>query len=170
MQAMQTAIKARSERYGIDTKTAKRSEFGYALGRIFLAGGLGPIEEKRSLALTRLEAGNRYSEDMARYHGLTGIPFPSARAQNLFAVRGHEGDIAEDRKAAIRSATNRRMELENALLSASGNGRSICTTVWNVCVCDIDEAVAWPDHMKRLLCCGLDELVVFYGKSADLNE
>ena len=65
---------------------------GYALGLLYLDGRV--TEDQH-------DAGLRYAEDMARYYGLTGVPFPIARAQNIFAVRGDDGDVSEGRAALL---------------------------------------------------------------------
>lgn len=160
---MQTALEQRWRNHGLNKKQAKRAEAGHVLGRIFLDNKLGKHNKADSLAHVRLQAGNRYAEDVARYFGLTGIPFPSARAQNLFAVRGHEGEDNLSRAAATRAATNRIMDLEGCLLGCHWQGRQVAATIRNVCVIDIDEAREWPEHMMEWLRTGLDALVMFYG-------
>ncbi len=162
-EVMQTVLEQRRRNHGLHPKQAKRAEAGHVLGRIYLDNQLGEHRKIGSLAHARLEAGNRYAEDVARYFGLTGIPFPSTRAQNLFAVRGHEGEDNTSRAAATRAATNRMMELEGCLLGCHWQGRQVATTIRNVCVIDIDEARGWPEHMMEWLRTGLDALVMFYG-------
>src|SRR5690349_23602138 len=69
---------------------------GYVLGLLFLDGTITEAQH---------EAGIRYAEDMARYYGLTGVPFPSPRAQNLFAVRGEasESERSEEHTSELQS-------------------------------------------------------------------
>lgn len=155
---------------------AKRPEAGFTLGRMYLDGSLGPIvlprreagekeEEKETLAWCRLQAGINFGKDASRYHGLTGIPFPSARALDLFSVGGHEGEVSEEREQQIKSATKRYMMLESDLLSQN-NGRAVKTAVYNVCFMDIEEARMWyrhAPHMHALLITGLDALLWRYG-------
>ncbi len=160
---MQTVLEQRRRNHGLKQTQAKRAEAGYVLGRIYLDDQLGEHRQANSLARVRLEAGNRYAEDVARYFGLTGIPFPSARAQNLFAVRGHLGEDSSSRSAATRAAANRMMDLEGCLLGCHWQGRQVATTIRNVCVIDIEEARGWPEHMMEWLRIGLDALVMFYG-------
>lgn len=160
---MQTVLEQRKRQYGFNLKQARSSEAGHVLGRIYLDDHLGEHRKAKGLAQVRLEAGNRYAEDVSRYFGLTGIPFPSTRAQNLFAVRGHHGDDSTSRAAATRAASNRMMELEGCLLGCHWQGRQVATTIRNVCVIDIDQARDWPEHMMEWLRTGLDALVMFYG-------
>ncbi|MCB0638546.1 MAG: hypothetical protein KDC54_18075 [Lewinella sp.] len=140
---------------------AKRPEAGYVLGRIYLDGNLG----KEGIAEQRLEVGNRYAIEMARYHGLTGVPFPSARAQNLFSVHGHDGEVSEERAKAARQAADRMMLLDGDL-NLLAQGRGVKTAVYNVCFMDIEEARMWyrhAPHMHALLIMGLDALLWRYG-------
>lgn len=155
---MATVIDMRQRLHGATGENVKDPAWGYALGRIWLDGNLGRGE----LGRLRLEAGNRYASDLARYYGLTGIPFPSARAQSLFSVGGHDGEISESRADAARKASNRMMTLEGALLKCK-DGRNAATTVKNVCLLDIEEARGWPSHMLDFLRSGLDALVWQYG-------
>lgn len=159
---MATVLDMRQRLHGATGDNAKDPAWGYVLGRIWLDGKLGTGE----LGKLRLDRGNRYASDMARYHGLTGIPFPSVRAQNLFNVRGEEGDESESRVEAVQKATKRMMLLEATLLNAK-DGRNAATTVKNVCLLDIDEARGWPPHMMSYLCAGLDALVWRYGLLGD---
>ena len=162
-QVMETALRQRIGKYGLDSKNARRQEAGYVLGRIYLDDRLGDHSKQSGLSHVRLEAGKRYAEDMARYFGLTGIPFPSTRAQNLFAVSGHDGEDSAARVSATRAATKRMMDLEGCLLACHWQGRHVATTVRNICLIDIDEARGWPEHMMEWLRIGLDALVMFYG-------
>ena len=172
-EAVSVAVEARQRVYAIydesggdvmrawDYLTAKRPEAGYVLGRIYLDGNLG----KEGIAEQRLEVGNRYAIEMARYHGLTGVPFPSARAQNLFSVHGHDGEVSEERAKAARQAADRMMLLDGDL-NLLAQGRSVKTAVYNVCFMDIEEARMWyrhAPHMHALLITGLDALLWRYG-------
>lgn len=110
------------------------------------------------------EAGVRYSQDMARYYGLTGVPFPSARAQDLFAIKS-AGDEPEGKGKAAASARNRMVELRNLLLSSGdiNTGRRVLHTVNVVCVEDIDELRTLNEAMKAWLKRGLNALARHYG-------
>lgn len=151
---MATVIDMRERLHG--ATDAKQPQWGYVLGRIWLDGNLGP---KEGLGKARLEAGNAYAETVGRYYGLTGIPFPSARAQDLFAVGGYDGDVSTGRAEAARKIANRIMALEGVLLSCQ-DGRQVASTVKSVCVMDIEEARKWPEHMLSYLRRGLDALLL----------
>lgn len=129
---------------------------GYVLGQMLLDGTIRDYQH---------EAGIRYAEDMARYLGLKGIPFPSPRAQNLFAVRGHEGEESESRVEAARKAEQRMTKLR-ATLQGVGDidtGRKVERKVAEVCVQDSAEARRWPEHTVSLLRRGLNALAWHYG-------
>lgn len=159
-EAMGTVIEMRQRVHKAPETTAKQPEWGYVLGRIFMDGKLGG----GGIAKMRLEAGNRYAQDVSRYYGLTGIPFPSARAQDLFAVQGYAGDPDQSKVDAIRKATAKVMAMEGVLLSSKA-GRNAASTVKNICVMDMDESRGWPEHMFVYLRCGLDSLIMSYGLS-----
>lgn len=169
--ATATVIDMRRRLYGATGANAKRAEWGYVLGRIYLDGNLGPVADrdeedfekrKKGDAELRLLAGNSYAEDMSRYFGLVGIPFPSARAQSLFAVRGHPAEYSASLDDAVSRATNKAMRLEGALLSCR-DGKRVMSTIKNVVLLDLDEARGWPGHMMDYLRRGLDALVAEYG-------
>lgn len=152
-------IQMRQRQHG--TTATESPEWGYVLGRIYLDGTLGTVRQpggEKGLAEMRLDAGNEYAMDVARYYSLTGIPFPSARAQSLLAVRGYDGDVTEEKAQMARSAANRIMKLEGVLLKCE-EGRNVASAVKSVCVMDIDEARMWPAHMHRHLIRGLDAMI-----------
>lgn len=166
---MGVVIEMRGRLHGASGENARRPEWGYVLGRIYLDGNLGPLTnggDTKGRAELRLEAGNRYAQDMARYYGLTGVQFPSARAQSLFTVRGTSDEVTDSVAAAARKASDNMMMLEGKLLSLA-HGRQVATTVKNVCLMDIDEARGWPKHMHEYLRSGLDALVWVYGLQAE---
>lgn len=144
-----TAKAARARIYHISDAQTDRSEAGYVLGRLFLAGQINK---------SQLDAGNRMSEEFARYYGLTGIPMPSARAQDLFAVKGEPGPCRPD---AARSASNAVMAIEKALGSADVSGRPITSITKRVCVQDDASGLEFG-HMVSLLRRGLDALSLHY--------
>jgi hypothetical protein len=154
---MATVIDARARLHGANEANAKSPEWGYVLGRIYMDGNLG----RGHLANMRLKAGNNYATDIGRYYGLTGIPFPSARAQCMFSIGGFDGDVSESRADAARKASAKMMALEGVLLRCE-DGRSVATTVKNICILDLDEARGWPTHMHGLLRRGLDALILHY--------
>src|SRR5690349_4022395 len=75
-EARAVAIEARQRVYFKGKEVSNdmvASQFaGYTLGRMFLDGRITECER---------EAGDEYATQMVRYYGLTGISFPSARAQ-----------------------------------------------------------------------------------------
>lgn len=89
----------------------------------------------RSLSEKEYDAAQRFQEDIAKYHGLSGVPFPNARSANLFGVRGFDGEESQSRQEATKRATNRFMALQGILLSNT-QGRRIMEAVYNVCVLD----------------------------------
>jgi len=125
----------------------------YTLGRIFLDDKISKAE---------LDAGNWYIGKVIKYYGLVGIPFPTPRAQNLFAVRGHDGDISETRADRARSATNAAMRL-NTVLGCCEQGPQVKSTVFNVCIEDNEMLRMMPDHQMQLLRRGLRALLFEQG-------
>lgn len=122
--------------------------FGHVLGRLYLAG---------LITEGQLGAGIRYSEDMGRYYSTTGIPFPSARAQNLFAVRGESGESA-DKAEAAKMARHRARLIRDTLLAAGDidTGRRIEHLVKATCF--LDEDRKWSAPAVDLLRRGLNRL------------
>lgn len=111
------------------------------------------------------DAGVRFAEDMARYYGLTGIKFPSARAQNLFAIRGdNNGEDSYRRAEKSRDASKLAGRLRDILLG-TGNideGRRVVHSVTEVAVLDNPQARKWPDHMLMFIRKGLNRLADHY--------
>lgn len=168
-QIMNVAISRRIRDYGltdikIDGKlvTAEKQAIdpkrGYVLGLLYLDGRI--TEDQH-------EAGLRYAQDIARYHGLTGVPFPSPRAQNLFAVHGDDGEVSETRAERAAKARKRMQRLRDALL-AVGNidtGRRVIHAVNEVVLLDNVASRTWPDHMLTYLRRGLNKLMIEYSLS-----
>ena len=152
-EAKGTVIEMRQRIHGITGKDAGSPFAGYVLGRMFLDGNISEAE---------LTAGNRYAEDMARYYRLVGISAPSPRAQSLFSIAAHDGEVSEGRAKQARAASDHMMKLEGALLKIK-DGPQVKTTVFNVCVMDIDHLREMPAAMWNFLHRGLRELVFFYG-------
>lgn len=136
--AISVAMTARGRIHGLNQNNALA---GYTLGRIFLDGNITEFER---------EAGDEYAEDMVRYHRLTGIPFPSARAQSLGSVRGSDGDEPQSKLDVARRASNRMMELEGILLKCE-DGSQVKTTVRNVCLMDIETLRLMPERQMLWL-------------------
>ena len=150
---METALETRMRRaLGLGEVITKAEANDQLRGSV-----LGLMKLDGTITRDQYDAGHRYAEIKWRYHKLTGIPFPSARAQNLFSVHGFDGDVSESRALAARAASNQMMECEGWLLCKGVNGRPriILDCVNNVCVLDIEEARLWPEHMISLLKRGL---------------
>ncbi|RYE54891.1 MAG: hypothetical protein EOP20_11220, partial [Hyphomicrobiales bacterium] len=78
-----TAVEARCRHHGVDAKDATRAELGYALGRLYLSGELGAVDDPdQPMSRHLLEAGNRMHADFERYYAVTGMPSPSPRAMD----------------------------------------------------------------------------------------
>lgn len=161
MDAMATAINRRVREYNLvdrkqegklvtAAKQATDPMRGYSLGLLFLDGRITKRQH---------DAGLKYSEDMARYYGLTGVPFPSPRAQNLFAIRS-DGDDPQSRIEAAKSAKAKMGILRKLLLDTGDidTGRRINSAVTAVAVEDIAESRTWPEHMMLYLRKGLNRL------------
>lgn len=127
---------------------------GYVLGLMLLDGTINQRQH---------DAGVKYAEDMARYYGLTGVQFPSARAQDLFAVRS-DGDEPAHKSEAAAAARERMKKLEKILLETGdiNTGRKVAHTVSAIAVQDIAEARTWPGHMIGWLKRGLNQVANYY--------
>lgn len=141
------AVQARARIYGAPEADCVRPEYGSVLGRLYMTGHINKLH---------LEAGNRASEEYAKYYGLTGIPHPSAKAQDITRVKGMGGEVSYE---TARQATNRMMAIEQVLGGTSFVGRSITSIVKQVIVMD-EEPLA---RYLPALAVGLDALVLFYG-------
>lgn len=150
---MSIVVAARMRLYGLTEEQANSVEAGYELGRLFLSDRITKLQH---------EAGKKYAEDMARYYGLTGVPFPSARAQNLFAVRGEAGE-SEGKATAARSARDKANRLHELLLRVGDNQTAIRIQriVNGVAVSDQALGKSTQDHfhLRR----GLNALIAYYG-------
>ncbi|ARM11359.1 MULTISPECIES: hypothetical protein [Rhizobium] len=143
------ALAARRRIHGftrtVDDETVRSPYAGYTLGRMFLDGAI--TDEQR-------QAGDDYAQAMARYHKTTGIPAPSPRAQSLFAVKGHEGEVTESLAERARKASNRMMALQ-AILLACEDGPQVRSTVYNVAVMDYEHLRHMPPQQLLWLRRGL---------------
>lgn len=148
------AAEARARIHGVDD--GKSQLAGYTLGRIFLDGKIN--EEQR-------KAGDEFAEAMGRYYRLTGVPFPSPRAQSIGGIRGSDGDVSESLAAAARSATNTMMRLTGVLLGCK-DGPQVRQTVFNVVVMDYENLRNMPDTQMGYLKRGLTELALHMGLQA----
>lgn len=166
------AVVARTEEYEHETVSVmvrarmRATGLPEAIARQPLAGNaLGLLKYDGKISQAQLEAGNRYAEDMSRYYGLTGVPFPSPRAQNLFLIsRGSGGDESPAKIVAARIATTRMMALEGVLLTCSSpHPNAAKSTVFRACVLNDTKARDWPDGTLSYLRRGLSALAEFYG-------
>lgn len=144
---MSVVIDARKRMHGANMNVESPLA-GYTLGRIFLDGKI--TEEQR-------QAGDEYAEIIARYHRLVGIPFPSPRAQSLFSIKGHDGEVTADMASRARSATNKMMELHGVLLSCV-DGPQVRSTIHSVTVMDLEHLRGMPDQQMLWLRRGLSAL------------
>jgi hypothetical protein len=129
-------------------ETVKSPFAGYTLGRMFLDGLI--TSEQR-------QAGDDYAEAIARYHKTTGIPAPSPRAQTLFTVKGHEGEVTDTLADRARKASNRMMALQGILLRCP-DGPQVRSTVYNVTVMDYEHLRQMPPQQLLWLRRGLTAL------------
>lgn len=156
---VRTAAETRMRHFNLSTvEQARDPRNGYVLGRMFLDG---TVTERQHVA------GIRYAEDMARYYGLTGIAFPSARAQDLFAVRGSDGEDSASKGEKARKASQRMARLRTILLACGDidTGRRVQHTVNIICVENVDERRHLPANMVAWLKRGLNALATEYGCS-----
>lgn len=151
-EAMSTVIDARQRIFGVTKENARSSYSGHVLGRLFL---------DRKITEAEMDAGIKYAEAMARYYWLTGIQFPSARAQELFSIHGFDGEVSESRAQQARNASDKMMAMEGVLLNQR-NGPQIKTTVFNTAFLDLDALRLMPDQQLGWLKCGLRELAVYF--------
>jgi hypothetical protein len=151
-EVMSVAIEARRRIDGWSEKVADdtvKSPFaGYTLGRIFLDGRI--TEDQR-------KAGDEYAEIISRYHRLTGIPFPSARAQSLFSVKGHDGEQSESVTTKARNASNAMMEVIGVLLRCD-DGPQVRALVHNLTVMDYEHLRGMGEQQMLWLRRGLTAL------------
>jgi hypothetical protein len=126
---------------------------------------LGLMRLDHTITERQHAAGIRFGEDVARYYGLAGVPYPSPRAQNLFRVGGNDGDESQTRAEAAKQARTKHNMLRDHLL-ATGNineGRHVLHSVKEVCVLDNMHARRWPEHMLNHVRRGLNRLADCYG-------
>ena len=135
---------------------AKDPRRGYTLGLMLIDHTINQRQH---------DAGVKYAEQMSRYYGLTGTPFPSARAQNLFAVRGNEGEEPEGRVEAAKKARHNANLLRDALLGVGNidQGRKVQSAVNELVILDNTHCRRWPDHMTFMLRQGLNRLADYFG-------
>lgn len=159
-EVMAVAIEARRriDGWGKETPDDKiKSPYaGYVLGRMFLDG---------AISKTQLEAGDEYAEIMARYYRMVGYPFPSARAQSLFSIKGHDGEENESVTDRARRASNTMMEVTGLLLQCE-DGPQVKQMVYNTAVMSYDHLRGMGSKQLLWLRRGLDAIA----KRKDLRQ
>lgn len=152
-EAISTVITARKRMNGwndnVPDSMAKDPRAGYVLGVLRLDGKIDDDQ---------LEVGNEYALAICRYHSLTGIPFPSARAQSLFSIKGHDGDVSAERADRARNASNLMMRLQGVLLQCV-DGPQVRQTINNVTVMSYDHLRTMPPQQLLWLKRGLNALI-----------
>lgn len=148
------AMEARTRIHKIDGASPLA---GYTLGRMNMDGRISDAER---------EAGDYYATSIMRYHIATGIPFPSARAQDLFAVRGHDGDQSASKQRSATLASNLMMHLGGVLLKCT-DGPQVKSTVYNVCVMDYENLRMMSEMQLMWLKRGLHALMFDRGLRSD---
>lgn len=156
-EARATVIEARQRIHGVTKAQAGSMLSGSVLGLLYLDNRITEQEMK---------AGDRYAEKMAKYYGLTGIPFPSPKAQEMFSVGGYDGETSAERAEAARDAANVMMNMEGALLRCH-DGPQVNTTVRNVCLLDNDYLRSMPEKQLEWLRSGLRSLMLFFGVASE---
>jgi hypothetical protein len=152
-EVMEVAVMARAKHTRLAEPLAKQP---------FAGSVLGLMHFDRHFSDNQFEAGKRYGEDAARYYHAIGIPFPSVRAFNMFSIRGHDGEVTEDRAKAAREASNKIMQIERVLLCLDG-GPLVKRKTFEVCVLDDHSAREWTKFTISYVRRGLAALVDFYG-------
>jgi hypothetical protein len=151
-ETISVAIEARKRMNGWDDKTAdtkaKDPRAGYVLGVLYLDG---------KITEDQLSAGDEYALAIARYHSLTGIQFPSARAQSLFSIKGHDGEVSESMAQRARDSSLKMMALRGVLLQCA-DGPQVSQTVHNATVMSFDNLRDMPPQQILWLRRGLNAL------------
>lgn len=158
--AVETRIRREAEQTGevLDFKAARDPRRGTVLGLLLLDGEINQ---------SQYEAGTRYAETKWAYHALTGVPFPTAKAQDLFRSRGGVEALTDRAIANARGAANAYLICKGWMLSIGCVPmRGALSAVNAVCCEDEETARFWPataPHMVRLLRRGLHALATGYG-------
>jgi hypothetical protein len=138
-------------------KQAADPRRGYVLGILLLGGRISKAQH---------DAGISYGKDMSRFYRLSGLPFPSVRAQDLFAVHGQSGGETEEHALAAADARTRMRQLRTALhaIGDIDTGRRIEQTVRAVCLLDLPGSDGNGQSFRSdLLVRGLNALARYYG-------
>lgn len=149
---METALDARVKHHGVEREMYRGMDLsGFTLGRM-------RIDKK--ITEPELEAGLWYAEQMERYYRAVGIQSPNPQAQNLLAVRGHDSDVSQTAQERAQKASKMFTRLETTL-GKVGNG--VKSTVYNVCVLDIEGLRLMPSSQLMMLKQGLIALAFAKG-------
>lgn len=133
---------------------------GYTAGRLYLDGKINDAQ---------LSAGNEYARVAYRYCMATGIPFPSARAQELGRVVGHSGEESESAQRRATRAANEMMRLIG-ILQACQEGPRVKQTIHNLFVMDEEALRLMPEQQMLWLRRGLNELIYQEGLRRSANQ
>ena len=132
------ALEARSRHNKVPVEEANNPLLGSEIGRLYnrhLLARKKKVQQWRSLTEKEYEAAQRFSEDISRYYGLSGIPHPNPKSANLFGVRGYDSEESESQQKTADRVSKRAYEIQKALLSKT-QGRRILEKVYNVCILD----------------------------------
>jgi len=140
---------ARVRLHNIPIDLIRDQKAGSTLGRMCIDKKVTDEEYK---------AGFWYAEEMERYYRATGIQSPNPRAQDLFAIHSHDGEVSTDAQTRARKASSRFIRLETVLLSCQ-SGPQVRTTVFNVCIHDIEHLRMMSSFQLDLLKRGLQALM-----------
>ena len=149
-EARAVVIDARTRLHGLSESDSAQHYAGSVLGRLFLA---------KALTKRQFDAGSKLAEAFEAYYRLTGIPHPSARAQDVSRVRGLGSD-ADPSKA--RAAANRIMAIEQQLGMVDVQGKPITSVCKRVCILDDGTGLELA-HMRKFLAAGLEALADHFG-------
>ena len=153
---MSTATEARMRHNRLrKAADAQSPEYGYALGRLHLAGVLDPSRAESEIML---KAGNAMGLDYDRYYRLTGIPSPNPQAMDMRRVRGLSGDAPVD---DIRRATDKMMAVERVLGCVDTDGKPVMSLCKRIVLRD-EDASQWTPFMLKYLRRGLRALAEHY--------
>lgn len=147
----EVAIEALSRVHNLNYHASGYS--GYVLGRLFLDGRISEWER---------EAGDEYAKWLARFYGIVGYQFPSARAHSLFSVNGFAAETTPERARVAKEMSDRFMRLEGILLNRPC-GPQIKTTLYNTCIIDLEIMRTMPEAQLAWLKTGLKEIHYFFG-------
>jgi hypothetical protein len=153
-EAMSVVLLQRKQ-MGVPEKLWRDQKAGSTLGRMCLANKITEIE---------YEGGQHYADVTEAYYRAIGCPSPNPRAQDLTRLQGksHEGDVSEDRQAQMRRAVNRWMAMQTKIMDVRG-GAGLKSTLYNLCILDIEGLFFMPAEQLAMLKEGLIKLAIMKG-------